>query len=108
MDSVKKFLEFPFIKLSNDYGVNSVSISNRKRISLVLDTVETLSNEDEKELPNYINEYCNEKLEYNSKERKFKISTDNELKYLLYGIEQRFYTTPFSKEKRLANSIVGL
>ena len=50
----------------------------------------------------------NEKLEYNSKERKFKISTDNELKYLLYGIEQRFYTTPFSKEKRLANSIVGL
>ena len=27
------------------------------------------------------------------------------LVYLLYGIEQRFYTTPFGKEKRLANSV---
>ncbi|EAO7712372.1 ATP F0F1 synthase synthase, partial [Salmonella enterica] len=31
-----------------------------------------------------------------------------ELKYLLYGIEQRFYTTRFGNEKRLANSILRM
>ena len=28
--------------------------------------------------------------------------------HLLYGIEQRFYTTPFSHEKRLANSVLAI
>ena len=32
----------------------------------------------------------------------------NELKMLLYGIEQRFYTTPVGGEKRLANSVITL
>lgn len=35
-------------------------------------------------------------------------SNDEELKFLLYGIEQRFYTTILGDEKRLANSIQTL
>jgi hypothetical protein len=105
---VEDFLASSFIDLSGNYGVDFVSTPNRKRISLVLDTLSKLSDKDKKDLPNYINEYCKERLKYNSKELKFKISTDDELKYLLYGIEQRFYTTPFSKEKRLANSIISI
>jgi hypothetical protein len=38
-------------------------------------------------------------------EKHFLSSSDDELKFLLYGIEQRFYTTMFGQEKRLANSI---
>lgn len=30
------------------------------------------------------------------------------MKYLLWGIEQRYFTTPVTKEKRVANSIVEL
>ena len=30
------------------------------------------------------------------------------MKYLLWGIEQRYYTTPVTNEKRVANSITKL
>lgn len=36
----------------------------------------------------------------------FKISNEKELKLLLYGIEQRFYTTPDGRERRIANSVI--
>lgn len=41
------------------------------------------------------------------KNQKFEISNDDESKQL-YGIEQRFYTTPFGHEKRLANSVTAM
>ena len=30
------------------------------------------------------------------------------MKYLLWGIEQRYYTTPITKEKRVANSVMKI
>lgn len=33
---------------------------------------------------------------------------NNDLKKLLFGIEQRFYTTPVGGEKRIANSVIPL
>jgi len=39
-------------------------------------------------------------------ENSFEVGSENELKMLLYGIEQRFYTTPVGGEKRLANSVI--
>ena len=39
---------------------------------------------------------------------KFEISSEQNLKMLLYGIEQRFYTTLIGDEKRLANSVISL
>lgn len=57
----------------------------------------------------YIQDYCGgHKLNFDKDNGKFEIKTDDELKYLLYGIEQRLYTTPLSQEKRLANSVVTL
>jgi hypothetical protein len=38
----------------------------------------------------------------------FKIATEEDLKALLYGIEQRYFTTPVGNERRLANSIISL
>ena len=39
---------------------------------------------------------------------KFKIETDSDLKFVLWGIEQRFYTTPIGGDKRVANSIISI
>ena len=36
---------------------------------------------------------------------KAQISNEEDLKNILYGLEERFYTTLISKEKRIANSI---
>jgi len=73
-----------------------------------MSTLATMSAPDRGQILVYINSYCNEKLTFDSKNEKFKITSDEELKYLLYGIEQRFYTTILGDEKRLANSIESL
>lgn len=103
-EEVESFLAEPFISLDN-YGVDKVSTPNRKRIALAMETLEKMTPEDRGSLFDYINEYCKEKLAFDQQAGKFTISKDEELKQLMYGIEQRFYTTQISKEKRLANSV---
>lgn len=103
-EEVTKFLSESFIKLEN-YGVDDVSKPNRKRIGLAMTTLSTMSQEDRNSLIPYISDYCENTLTYDAVTGKFTICKDDDLKQLVYGIEQRFYTTLISKEKRLANSV---
>lgn len=107
-EEVEQFLDESFIELSNAYNVDKVSKPNRKRVGLAMATLGDMSADDKANMLLYIDDYCEQKLRFDKKDNKFEISTDDELKLLLYGIEQRFYTTPFGQEKRLANSIVAL
>ncbi|EOI6442270.1 ATP F0F1 synthase synthase [Yersinia enterocolitica] len=107
-EEVEHFLDEPFIELINEYNSEMVSKPNRKRVALAMATLATMSTADKVNMLNYIDGYCNQKLTFNQVNNKFEISTDDELKLLLYGIEQRFYTTPFGHEKRLANSVQAL
>ncbi len=107
-EEVEEFLEESFIKLSNDYSVEKVSKPNRKRIGLAMKTLEGMSVDDKTNMLEYIDGYCEQKLNYDQQNQKFEISTDEDLKLLVYGIEQRFYTTPFGKEKRCANSVTTM
>ncbi|MGJ8526017.1 hypothetical protein LMG33818_001765 [Halomonadaceae bacterium LMG 33818] len=104
-EEVTQFLSQSFIELESGYNTNRVSKPNRRRIGLAMVTLQNMSKEDRDNLSNYINEYCIDKLNYDKNKQKFKITTDTDLKLLLYGIEQRFYTTPFGHEKRIANSV---
>lgn len=103
-EEVGNFLAEPFIKLEN-YGVDNVSKPNRKRIGLAMATLSTMTQDDRDLLIPYISEYCKNTLTYDEAAGKFTICKDDDLKHLIYGIEQRFYTTLISKEKRLANSV---
>lgn len=103
-EEVTNFLAESFIKLEN-YGVDDVSKPNRKRIGLAMTTLSTMTQEDRVSLISYIREYCKNMLTYDEVSGKFTIGKDDDLKQLIYGIEQRFYTTLISKEKRLANSV---
>ncbi|EJD6080361.1 TPA: ATP F0F1 synthase synthase [Proteus mirabilis] len=107
-EEVEDFLSEPFIELSNEYEAEKVSKPNRKRIALAMATLATMSSEDKVNMLTYIGGYCDQRLNFDQENNKFLISTDEELKHLLYGIEQRFYTTPFGHEKRLANSVQAL
>ena len=107
-EEVEKFLEEDFIELSGDYDISKVSKPNRKRIALAMDTLESLPNEERDLMYSYIHSYCEQKLIFDIESGKFEIKSDDELKLLLYGIEQRFYTTPLGHEKRLANSVQPL
>ena len=107
-EEVEQFLDESFIELSNDYGVEKVSTPNRKRIGLAMKTLESMSADDKSNMLDYIDSYCEQKLKFDQQNQKFEISTDEDLKLLVYGIEQRFYTTPFGKEKRCANSVTTM
>ena len=104
-DEVDQFLGESFISLGSGFGVQSVSKPNRKRIALALDSLASMSQQDRNQIVTYINSYCEEKLSFDVASGKFKVTKDDELKLLLYGIEQRFYTTPIGNKMRLANSV---
>ncbi|MCW8830004.1 MAG: ATP F0F1 synthase synthase [Gammaproteobacteria bacterium] len=104
-EEVSDFLDESFIELANGYDMDKVSKPNRKRIALAMATLKDMSEEDREDMLSYIDSYCEQKLKFDKDNSKFEITADDELKLLLYGIEQRFYTTPFGQEKRLANSV---
>lgn len=101
----ESFLQSGFIDLKDNYDASKVSKPNRKRIALAMDSLEKMSAKDKVDILAYIDDYCEQKLKFDNEAKQFEISTDDELKLLLYGIEQRFYTTLFGQEKRLANSV---
>lgn len=107
-DEVKNFLANDFIEVKGAYDFSVVSKPNRKRIALVNDTMATMPEEQRRGLISYIKDYCKEQVQLTADGRKFELSSDTELKLVLYGIEERFYTTKHSKEKRLANSVQPL
>lgn len=102
---VDEFLKQDFVELIDDYNPEKVKVANRKRIAAVLDRMEKLNKSERSEIFDYINEYCPD-VGFN--DGKFAISTEDDLKYVLFGIDERYYTTMLGKEKRLANSIVTL
>ncbi|NOQ26329.1 MAG: hypothetical protein GQ564_13270 [Bacteroidales bacterium] len=101
------FLKNDFIKLNGKYGVENVKKANRKRIAMAMDTLKTYSTKDKKNIFSYIKDYCGD-LEFDSKESNFSIQSEDDLKKLLFGIEQRYYTTILGGEKRIANSITKI
>lgn len=107
-EEVEQFLDESFIETSNGYSVEKVSKPNRKRIGLAMKTLDGMSADDKTNMLGYIDGYCEQKLKFDQANQKFEISNDEDLKLLVYGIEQRFYTTPFGQERRLANSVVAM
>lgn len=109
-EEVTKFLEQDFILLANGFLADKVSKPNRKRIALATQSFNEMSEQEQKDILEYIQEYCDDKitLKDDCEPKKFCIENDTQLKYLIYGIEQRFFQTLVGKEKRVANSIIPI
>lgn len=101
----ERFLERDFITLKNDFSSEQVKTANRKRIALAEDTLSHLQKEEQEKIFTYIGDYCPGLKCANGS---FEVGNENDLKMLLYGIEQRFYTTLVGNEKRIANSVIRL
>jgi len=106
-EQVEEFLESDFIELKNDYSAGKVNKPNRKRVALAMDTLASMDDTDQHVIFDYIVEYCEDMI-FNTGNKSFEIANDDSLKNLLFGIEQRFFTTPVGEEKRVANSIQRL
>lgn len=104
-EEVNDFLRYDFINVGENFKLASVKTNNRKRIALLKDRYAGFSAEQKIELNKYIHNYESELPFQNGK---FEIQSDQDLKRLLYGIDQRYYTTPIEKETRIANSITKI
>ena len=102
---IKTFLKQSFIILKNGFGYSEVKTLNRKRIALLQGMMVDLSIEEKMRIISYIGEYCSSLKRV---EDAFEIGTEKDLKLLLYGLQERFYTTPIGDEKRIANSIIPI
>ncbi|WP_312994668.1 hypothetical protein [Chryseobacterium flavum] len=98
------FLQSDFLEVDSNFSNRNVSVPNRKRIALVMETLNSLSDTERQAVYSYTSQYSQVAFEGG----KFKIETDDDLKFVLWGIEQRFYTTPIGGEKRVANSIISI
>jgi hypothetical protein len=103
-DETEQFLESEFLEVNAGFGKENVTIPNRKRIALVSETLSRFSDDEKQAVYDYTNQYG--KVTYSN--GKFKIESDEDLKFVLWGIEQRFYTTQIGGEKRIANSVISI
>jgi len=99
------FLQREFVQLDEGFSSAKVGKLNRHRIAMALDTLNRFEEQEKNTVLDYIRDYC-PGLDY--QDNAFKIRSDEDLKQLLYGIEQRYYTTPVGNERRCANSIIRL
>lgn len=104
-NEVESFLNQSFIQTGDGFTFENVGKLNRHRMALASKTLNTLNEKNKKELFEYASQYY---PELNYQKGVFRLESDNDLKKLLYGIEQRFYTTPITKEKRVATSIIKI
>lgn len=98
------FLNNDFIKLKEGFNADSVKIPNRKRIAMVTDTLNRFTQQEKMDIFIYIQDYC--AVPYQNDQ--FEIQSEDDLKLVLWGIEQRFYTTRLGGEKRIANSVIPI
>ena len=101
------FLTNDFIKLDNSYNADKVKKMNRKRIAMAMDTLNGFDKKQKRRILDYTHKYY-PNLQYEKKKGIFTIGNEEDMKFLLWGIEQRYYTTPVTNENRVANSIMVL
>lgn len=106
-EETETFLNSEFINLNDGFDKTKVNTANRKRISMAIETLAKLEDEHKIQIHHYIKDYCPE-LHFSEEHRSFNIATEEHLKNLIFGIEQRFYTTIVGSERRLANSVSKL
>ncbi|MFA6152675.1 MAG: hypothetical protein WC716_15230 [Chitinophagaceae bacterium] len=98
------FLQSDFLRMMNNFDSNAVKVPNRKRIALVMDTLNGYNDQQRTDIFTYMQGYIQVPFVNNA----FEIETEEHLKHILYGIEQRFYTTQLGNERRIANSIITI
>jgi hypothetical protein len=103
-EEVDEFLSLDFVE-TVEYTSAYVKTNNRKRIAVALDTLKQYSQDERAKIFDYIKDYCPDLA---TDHGTFTISIEEDLKNLLFGIGQRFYTTPVGGEKRIANSIIPI
>ena len=112
-EQVEAFLKIDFVSEQTNAAelIDNVSKTNRKRILLALDSWNEMEQSQKSQLVQYLKSYQTENrnsdLKFDDNDKVI-VSSDEDIKFVAFGIEERYYTTDIRSEKRLANSVVKL
>ena len=90
-----------------DFDQSKVGLSNRKRITSILNIYNGYSANEKQILKEYIHEKVGGALTFTG-EGKFEIRTDTQLRLLLLGVQRRFYIPPLQEEVQVATNTTKL
>lgn len=104
-EEVEEFLDSDFVTTDEKFTADKIKTNNRKRIALILNELRKMTESDKKKIISYTKKYC-PNLKYDNKQ--FIISSDKDLKSLLFGIQEKYFTTEITKQRKCANSTVDV
>lgn len=101
-EETNAFLASDFIVTDEAFDTSCVKKPNRKRIALAKEAMDSYDEEQKRAVFSSIRTYYPSII---NDDNTFKVNSEEDLTYLLYGIMQRFYTTADGREKRIASSV---
>lgn len=101
-EEMDTFFQMDLIAVDQNFSTNKIGMLNRKNIALILETYKAYDADVKKELHSYID---NLSLPKND-EGKYIIDNDKNLKNFIYALQERYYTTLATQEKRLAQAFI--
>lgn len=101
-EETNNFLKSNFIVVGAQYNSSCVKKLNRKRIALAREALDSYDKEQQTAVLQSIRTYYPAII---NDDNSFRIESEEDLTYLLYGILQRYYTTADGREKRIASSV---
>lgn len=103
-EETTNFLNSNFITMSENLEISKISKTSRKNIAMAISILSQFSDNQKQEILEYTKQNSGLLHENGS----FVINNENDIKKLVWGITERYYETPISREKRVANSIINL
>lgn len=104
-EEVDYFLNQDFVCLAEGYNVEKVGKANRKRLAVVNEKMKKLTKEEKASMLEYTVEYF---PDMKTSDGQLIVSSENDFKLLMFGLDERLYTTPVTKEQRAASSVISL
>ena len=103
-EETTEFLNSSFITANNNLEVSKIGKASRKKIAMAMTILNNFTDTEKQEIIEYTK--LNSGLVHENDS--FVINDEEDIKKLVWGITERYYETPISREKRVANSIINL
>lgn len=105
-EETSEFLNNDFIFIPESLEISKIGKASRKRIAMAINILDKFTDNERQEILDYTRE--NSGLQLDDNNNSFIINDEEDIKKLVWGISERYYETPISKEKRVANSVINL
>lgn len=106
-DEATAFMSSSFMDTAGQINIGKISSANLKRIHAASEKLSSLTDKQREKILNYIHKYKSD-IPYDATTNKYTITSNTELQFLLWGIEERYFSTITKKERRVARSVMRL